>query len=195
MLDKKYSGQAKKEWHKASQIDWLEFCTTKGFLVPDRWTKAFIESYLKDNIAYKRKNLCLLDGYPRTTEASIHLLDTLEQLELPIHKVLHLSISEQEMIKRALLRNRVDDTSEALKERFNFYSKKIQPSVDYMKERLGSNQVALIDAHQPIYNRDGILDVPMSVMNVAFDCLVAIGASRKLAVSLLTPLSSKVKPT
>jgi adenylate kinase family enzyme len=119
----------------------------------------------------------IFDGYPRTPAAAEHLLDTLERLAIPVWKVLHLSISKQEMLHRAGLRQRADDDPAALLKRYEFYVDSVQPSVDYMKGRLGSEFVALIDAHQPSYDGLGegrTLNLRRSIENVVRAALQAL---------------------
>ncbi len=51
----------------------------------------------------------------------------------------------------------------------------MQPSIDYLKEELGSKKVDLIDAHQPIYNDQNEIDLEKSVKQVAIDVLQSLG--------------------
>jgi adenylate kinase family enzyme len=94
---------------------------------------------------------------------------------IPIIKVVHLSISKDEMIKRALGRKRSDDKKESLERRYQFYIEHVQPSIDYLKVRLGSSKVTLIDAHQPVYNQLGIIDIEKSIKQVTLDVLKSLG--------------------
>ena len=134
-----------------SQLEWLEFCTTRGLLVPNRWTQDFIAAHIEHNAALQTAPF-ILDGYPRTIVAAKHLLAFLRSIKIPVIKVLHLSISKQEMIHRAGYRGRMDDDQQALLRRYQFYVENVQPSVDYLKKELGSEYIALIDAHQPVYD-------------------------------------------
>ena len=171
-----------------SQLDWLEFCTLNGLLVPDRWTQCFIESRL-DTSERLRNQSFIIDGYPRTVSAAKHLLKYLQQAEIPVIKVLHLSISKQEMLARAKQRNRADDDEESLQSRYRFYVENVQPSIDYIKKELGANQTALIDAHQPVYQRNNgemNLDLKSSIANVAMDSLWSLGIPRIICQDLVT---------
>jgi len=167
-------------WRSATQLDWLEYCTTRGLLVPNRWTQALIAADIQQLPDLDRK-IFLLDGYPRTRVAAQRLLEDLAALNLPVLKVLHLSISKQEMLHRAGLRGRIDDDRDALMKRFDFYVESVQPSVDYLKEQLGSDRIALIDAHQPHYEtREGVtqLDLQRSIENVVRSALRGLGLPR-----------------
>jgi len=168
------------DWRTTSQLDWLEYCTTHGLLVPNRWTQALIAADIQQLPELDRK-IFLLDGYPRTRVAAERLLEDLAALDLPVLKVLHLSISKQEMLHRAGLRARIDDDTASLIKRFDFYVESVQPSVDYLKEQLGSDRIALIDAHQPHYTlQDGAsrLDLKRSIENVVRSALRGLGLPR-----------------
>ena len=168
------------DWQTASQLDWLEYCTTHGLLVPNRWTQALIAADIQQ-LPDLDKKIFLLDGYPRTRVAAERLLEDLAALDLPVLKVLHLSISKQEMLHRAGMRGRIDDDKASLLKRFDFYVESVQPSVDYLKEKLGSDRIALIDAHQPHYtiqNGESRFDLERSIENVVRSALRGLGLPR-----------------
>lgn len=170
-----------------SQLDWLEFCTLNGLLVPDRWTQCFIESRLETSEKIRNSSF-ILDGYPRTVAAARHLLSYFAKADIPVIKLLHLSISKQEMLLRARQRNRKDDEGEALRSRYLFYVENVQPSVDFMKKEIGAGKTALIDAHQPVFKRtNGHLefDLRASIANVAMDSLWSLGIPRVICQDLV----------
>ena len=105
-------------------------------------------------------------------------------------RVLHLSISKQEMISRAQARGRADDDTSSLLRRFQFYIENVQPSVDFMKVELGCRTVALIDAHQPIFNdpENQKLNLPGSIANVVSDSLRSLGLPRVIVRDLVDEL-------
>jgi adenylate kinase family enzyme len=164
-----------------SQLDWLEFCTARGLLIPNRWTQDLIAAAIERTLSGDEvgdEKPFILDGYPRTVAAAQHLLGFLKGLEVPVLKVLHLSISKAEMKSRAQRRNRADDNDEALRRRFDFYVENVQPSVDYLKTELGGDHIALIDAHQPAFvDRNGVrtFDLGLSIENVVETALRALG--------------------
>ena len=174
-----------------TQVDWLEYCVTAGLLVPDRWSERIIEGVIAER-AQRHQAVILLDGYPRTEAAARHVLGLTERLSIPVIKVLHLSVSKREMHRRALGRKRQDDNPEMLERRYQFYVEHVQPSVELLKAHLGSQAVALIDAHQPEYLADGTLDLDASVRNVANSVLTALGVSRHILGSLAEPRSGDV---
>jgi adenylate kinase family enzyme len=170
-----------------SQLEWLEYCTMNGLLVPDRWTQDFIAAHIEHTPGLKNSPF-ILDGYPRTVKAAKHLLEFLRAQNIPVIKVLHMSISKQEMILRAKGRGRADDDDTSLVARFNFYVENVQPSVDYMKKELGSSLIALIDAHQPEYEivqNEKKLLLQKSIANVCAASLRALGVPRVIVSDLL----------
>ena len=74
---------------------------TAGLLVPDAWSEAIIEGVIADRAA-KHEAVVLLDGYPRTEVAAQHVLSLSSRLQIPIIRVIHLSVSKKEMHRRAL---------------------------------------------------------------------------------------------
>jgi adenylate kinase family enzyme len=169
---------------RTTQLEWLEFCTLHGLLVPNRWTTEFIGAYLNQTPKVQHEPF-ILDGYPRTVGAAEHLLHCLDKARIPIIRVLHLSISKQEMMARAGIRGRVDDDPASLLSRYNFYIESVQPSVDYLKVALGARLISLIDAHQPVFDDDGSFNLPASINNVVYSALRALGVPRVIVVDLL----------
>ena len=163
-----------KEINGISQLDWLEFCVNKGLLIPDEWTEQIMDASM-ENSTELHKGIFILDGYPRTIIAAKKLLEAFNKAGIPIIKVLHLSITKHEMMNRALNRNRDDDTRDSLERRYNFYVDKVQPSIDYLKEKLGVSRVALIDAHQPVFNPDKTLNIDASIHNVVLSAIQSLG--------------------
>ncbi|HPG27560.1 MAG TPA: nucleoside monophosphate kinase [Myxococcota bacterium] len=176
---------------EVSQLEWLEFCTARGLLIPNRWTQDLISAEIERTLASvddEGDSPFILDGYPRTVAAARHLLSFLRSVEVPVLKVLHLSISKAEMTARAGKRGRFDDDEEALRSRFDFYVENVQPSVDYLKTELGGDRVALIDAHQPAFVQvDGerVFHLQRSIENVVSTALRALGVPRVIVRDLL----------
>ncbi len=176
-----------------SQLEWLEFCTARGLLIPNRWTQDLISAEIDRALSAARdeneaESPFILDGYPRTVTAARHLLGFLEQVDVPVLKVLHLSISKAEMSARAGKRGRADDNEEALRRRFEFYVDNVQPSVDYLKTELGGDRIALIDAHQPMWDEIGgerVFDLHRSIDNVVSSALRALGVPGVIVRDLL----------
>jgi adenylate kinase family enzyme len=173
--------------NSCSQLEWLEFCTLNGLLVPNRWTQEFIAAHVEHDPALRTRPF-ILDGYPRRPEAAQHLLKFLDANGIPIIKVIHLSISKQEMISRASHRGRADDDQASLLSRYNFYVDSVQPTVDYLKMELGSAAIALIDAHQPVYDQshgERKFNLEASIQNVVVSVLRNLGVPRSIMRDLL----------
>jgi adenylate kinase family enzyme len=194
-LDKYFKRDPNRSDADASQLEWLEFCTVRGLLIPNRWTQDLISAEI-DTILKTRgedgndgySSPFILDGYPRTVAAAEHLLDYLDSVNVPVLKVLHLSISKAEMSARAKNRGRADDHEEALRSRFEFYIENVQPSVDYMKSKLGGTTISLIDAHQPVYvDEQGkrVFRLQESIDNVISTALRALGVPRVIVKDLI----------
>lgn len=163
---------------RISQLNWLEFCIMKGLLVPDEWTVKILDALLVNSPEFL-EGIFILDGYPRTIVAADYMLKTLYNLHIPVIKVIHLSITKEQMKIRAHGRNRADDTEESLERRYQFYIDKVQPCIDYLKRYLG-NSVVLIDAHQPVYNQNGQIDIQASINEVTISVMQVLGLPRYL---------------
>lgn len=178
-----------------SQLEWLEFCTINGLLIPNRWTQDLISAAIDtlllpgpDGSQENYNKPFILDGYPRTIAAAEHLLGYLNSVNVPVLKVLHLSISKAEMSVRAGKRGRIDDNADALNSRFEFYVENVQPSVDYIKTELGGARVSLIDAHQPAFleeQGERKFHLQNSIDNVVSTALRALGIPRVIVRDLI----------
>ncbi len=168
---------------------WLEYCTFNGLLIPNPWTEILIEHYIDHLIKSDPQGTFILDGYPRTVEAAKHLIDYLHRIDLPVLKVIHMSISREEMLRRAFNRGRADDEVASLMSRFEFYVEKVHPSVDFLKEVLGSDSIALVDAHQPVYSKnergESTLDIRKSILRICVSSLRALGVPRVVIADLV----------
>jgi adenylate kinase family enzyme len=162
-----------------SQLHWLEFCMENGLLIPDEWTVNIIDA-LFESSPELRKGIFILDGYPRTVVAAENLLKTFNNLDISIIKVLHLFITKEQMSARAYNRGRSDDTQKSLERRYQFYVEKVQPCIDYLKDYLGSSMVSLVDAHQPIYDENRILNIEESIKEVVLSVMEVLGLPRFL---------------
>ncbi|MDF2884774.1 MAG: adenylate kinase [Clostridiaceae bacterium] len=162
-----------------SQFHWLEFCVANGLLIPDEWTESIIDALL-ESTPELHKEIFILDGYPRTVNAGKNLLKTLDRLNIPVIKVLHLFITKEQMKLRAFNRGRIDDTQDSLERRYQFYIDKVQPCIDYLKSSLGSSMVSLIDAHQPVYDENGQINIDASINEVVINVMHALGLPKFL---------------
>lgn len=200
-LQKHFNRDPQSDNADASQLEWLEFCTVRGLLIPNRWTQDLISAEIDTILQTPDSDGTngfelpfILDGYPRTVAAAEHLLRYLRSVNVPVLKVLHLSISKAEMSARAGKRGRADDHEEALRSRFEFYVENVQPSVDYMKTELGGSYISLIDAHQPEFaNKDGerVFLLQDSIDNVVSTSLRALGVPRVIVRDMMEARKAK----
>lgn len=107
----------------------------QGKLVPDFLTNAVFTNILISNLS-PEKNL-IADGYPRTVVQSESFEKKMEFFERNDIKIIYIELSEQEAMKRNLLRGRADDTEEGLKKRFDEYVNNVVPAMNYFKGKPG----------------------------------------------------------
>jgi adenylate kinase len=109
----------------------------KGQLVPDEVVVGMIDSCLEKHADAKG---FLFDGFPRTV-AQAEALDKLLALrKTAINKVLALEVTEEELVKRLLLRGetsgRSDDTDESvIRKRYMVYKNETEPVADHYKQQ------------------------------------------------------------
>ena len=101
----------------------------KGELVPDKVVIGMIRSKLESNADAKG---FIFDGFPRTVAQAIALDDLLEEKNTGIATVLSLRVTDDELIRRILIRgktsNRSDDQDESIVvNRIEEYNKKTAP--------------------------------------------------------------------
>lgn len=102
-----------------------------GDLVPDDVMLELVSTRLDEDDA--RRGF-LLDGFPRTVAQAEGLVETLgdgRQLE----GVLKLSVPDEELVRRALARGRVDDTEETIRHRLDVYRRQTEPVLDFLTGR------------------------------------------------------------
>lgn len=88
---------------------------------------------LKKEMDKKDKNF-ILDNFPASKEDLNALEAYLKERNLFIHKVFYLSISEDEMKKRYVLRGRKDDDFEVVRKRREIQDKDRIPVIEYFKK-------------------------------------------------------------
>jgi len=99
----------------------------------------------------------VLDGFPRTVPQTDWLLEQVEKGRFALTAVIHLTASEDAVKSRLLGRGRMDDTEEAIEERFKEYRAVTLPIIAYLKKAGAS--VCDIDASKDIRHvHDAILE-------------------------------------
>jgi adenylate kinase len=90
----------------------------------------------------------LLDGYPRTAAQAETLRGILERGSDTLDHVVFIAVPEEELVKRAILRQRgADDKEEVVRERLRVYREKTEPLVDYYRSR---GLLREIDGNRPV---------------------------------------------
>ena len=121
----------------------------KGFLQPNFITTSLITNIL---ISGMTEDICLIaDGYPRTISQSESFESMMKFYKRANVKIIYIELSEEEAMKRNLLRGRADDTEEGLRKRFNEYVNNVVPSMNYFKEKEGY-EIFTINGDQSIPN-------------------------------------------
>ena len=126
----------------------------KGELLPDFLTTALfmniLISFLDD-----QKHL-IADGYPRTVEQSGSFENMMQFFKRDNIKIIYIELSEEEAMKRNLLRGREDDTEEGLRKRFNEYKNNVIPAMNYFQGKTGyevltiNGELTIEDVHKDI---------------------------------------------
>jgi adenylate kinase len=90
----------------------------------------------------------LLDGYPRTASQAETLRGILERAAERLDHVVFIDVPEEELVRRAILRQRgADDKEEVVRERLRVYREKTEPLVHYYR---GVGLLREIDGNRPV---------------------------------------------
>lgn len=104
----------------------------KGELVPDRIMIEFMKNrLLQEDVSQG----WVLEGYPRTAFQAEELDFLLEDLEQKINYVIYLNVSEETMIKRSLLRGKIDDKEDIIKTRIELFKERTTPILEYYEKK------------------------------------------------------------
>tara|TARA_B110000459_G_scaffold200876_1_gene250232 strand:- start:2062 stop:2646 length:585 start_codon:yes stop_codon:yes gene_type:complete len=126
-----------------------------GNLVPDEVTIQMLESEVDKN---PNSEGFIFDGFPRTTHQAEALELFLEGKNTAISVMLALNVSEQELIKRLLLRGkdsgRADDANEeVISNRINVYNKQTAVVADFYNAQKKFEKVDGIGSIEEIFDR------------------------------------------
>lgn len=105
----------------------------RGSLQPDFLTNAIFVNILINQLN-QNTNL-VADGYPRTINQSENFLEQMSFYKRENIKIIYIKLSEEEAMRRNLLRGRSDDTEEGLKRRFDEYKNNVVPSMEFLKNK------------------------------------------------------------
>ncbi|NMB66662.1 adenylate kinase [Candidatus Woesearchaeota archaeon] len=113
----------------------IDSLISKGKFVPNELSTEITRNFI---ILNKEKNI-LLDGFPRNLKQAENLLEILKELKIEDTKIINLEVNDNEIIKRLLLRakieNRKDDNEETIKERIKIYHNETKKVLDFLKEK------------------------------------------------------------
>lgn len=113
----------------------------KGELQPNFLTTALFTNVLISSLD-ENKHL-FADGYPRTVEQSESFEKMMQFFKRENIKIVYIELSEEEAMKRNLLRGRADDTEEGLRRRFNEYKNNVVPAMNYFLEKAGYEMIRI----------------------------------------------------
>jgi adenylate kinase len=116
----------------------------RGDLVADSIILRLIDERLKQPDCEKG---FILDGFPRTLEQAEGLEPILQKRGNADVKVLLLEVSDGEMTKRLLGRERADDTEETIKNRIQKYHNETVEAIEYYEKK---GNLIRIDGEQSI---------------------------------------------
>jgi adenylate kinase len=89
----------------------------------------------------------LLDGYPRTVSQAETLASILEAQATRLDAVVLLEVPTEELVRRAIARQREDDREEVVRERLKIYEQKTAPLIAHYE---GQGLVRRIDGTRPV---------------------------------------------
>ena len=126
----------------------------KGQLVPDSVTIAMLRKRVEDNPHVKG---FIFDGFPRTTPQAEALDELLAEAGESISGLIELSVDEDEIVKRVLLRGkssgRADDNDESIiRKRINVYRSETTPVADYYGQFGKSHKIQGVGSIDDIFN-------------------------------------------
>lgn len=111
-------------------IEGIENYSMKGLHVP-----ISLKFDLLKNRMIESNNNFILDNFPATKEDLDTFMKYVEENNLSVTRVLLFQISEDEMFRRMIGRDRIDDNPEILKKRYKVQGEDRQPVVDYFREK------------------------------------------------------------
>jgi adenylate kinase len=122
----------------------IEAIMSTGQLVDDETMEAVVRHRLGQEDC---KSGFILDGFPRTLGQVENLDSILSEGGVELDAVVHISVPEPELIRRALARRREDDQEEVISQRLEVYLDQTQPLIDHYRER---DILQLVDGDQLI---------------------------------------------
>lgn len=103
----------------------------QGKLIDDHEMVSIITSFLD---SLESKNRSILDGFPRTLDQAKWLLEKAKKDDFEIEGIIYLNVEEAELIDRLISRGRPDDTTQAIKKRFDLYKRATAPVIEHYRQ-------------------------------------------------------------
>ena len=128
-----------------------------GQLVDDATMEEVVRYRLKEDDC---QDGFILDGFPRTMRQVETLDAILGAQDEQVDTVIHITVPEAELVRRALTRQRADDQEEVILQRLEVYREQTQPLIDHYR---GRGLLRTVDGDQPILE---VADSVMSALEV-----------------------------
>lgn len=116
-----------------------------GELLDDKEVIELLDQVLSGIV---NKDLCVLDGFPRTIPQAEWLLKKAKDENFKISGVVHLAANEETVKKRLQTRGRLDDQEDVIEERFREYNQLTRPLLNWFKDH--GIEVIEIDAERSV---------------------------------------------
>lgn len=104
-----------------------------GRLVNDNTTLSILEQDLKAKEADKKEYV--IDGWPRDLGQAEWLANKVKSGQIMMTGIVHLKAHKEVAMERLKHRGRIDDTEDAINQRFNDYKETILPILNYLREQ------------------------------------------------------------
>lgn len=104
----------------------------EGRLLPEFLPVWIWAQFFVDNI--KENEHLILDGLARRPDEVPILAKALEFYQKPSPKIVHLTLPDEEVVKRLIGRGRSDDAADEIKKRLEWFTLNVVPSIDAWKE-------------------------------------------------------------
>lgn len=101
--------------------------------LPDEWLAEFLwQKEVTEKV--KGGEHIIFDGSPRRLDEAVELDHVLEWLERREAKIVLVDITEEEALTRLLKRARSDDSEASIRSRLGWFTKNVQPVIDYYEK-------------------------------------------------------------
>lgn len=128
-----------------------------GGLVPDE----IVTGIVKEAMAKPEYSSgVILDGFPRTLGQAKALDELLDEQGKAISHIVNITVDNEEIVKRMLLRGRQDDNEDIIRHRLNVYNEQTAPLLEYYA---GSGKMLNIDGDADIETVYARIDSSVSV--------------------------------